>query len=78
MTPEQFVYWLQGFAEVNGKGITPTYDQWEMIREHLDTVFVKVTGKNNQPLICPGVQPVPMPTYPTAPQNPWDNHIAYC
>lgn len=41
MTNEQFVYWLQGFAELNGS--PPTMAQWDNIRAHLQTVFVKVT-----------------------------------
>lgn len=42
MTPEQFAYWLQGFAELSGVAI-PTVEQWQSIREHLATVFEKVT-----------------------------------
>jgi hypothetical protein len=42
MTPEQFAYWLQGFVEL-GKGAAPTPEQWKSIREHLETVFKKVT-----------------------------------
>lgn len=42
MTPEQFAYWLQGFAEINGNH-PPTLVQWEIISEHLKTVFRKVT-----------------------------------
>jgi hypothetical protein len=42
MTPEQFAYWLHGFVEL-GKGAAPTAEQWKSIREHLDTVFKKVT-----------------------------------
>ena len=37
----QFAYWLQGFAELNSQ--QPTPEQWQSIREHLDTVFKKVT-----------------------------------
>lgn len=41
MTPEQFAYWFQGFAELT---LTPpTPEQWQAIREHLATVFQKVT-----------------------------------
>lgn len=43
MTPEQFVYWLQGFAE-NSSGV-PTEAQWQSVKDHLETVFVKVTPK---------------------------------
>lgn len=42
MTPEQFCYWLQGFCEMNG-GKEPTTEQWNMINDHLRTVFFKVT-----------------------------------
>lgn len=42
MTPEQFTYWLQGFVELN-PDIQPTKEQWQMIKEHLQTVFKKVT-----------------------------------
>lgn len=41
MTPEQFCYWLQGFAEITDG--EPTPEQWKAIREHLATVFTKVT-----------------------------------
>lgn len=41
MTPEQFCYWLQGKCELDPA--LPTEAQWECIREHLKTVFVKVT-----------------------------------
>jgi hypothetical protein len=42
MTPENFCYWLQGFAELNGTAPTP--QQWESIKEHLALVFNKVTS----------------------------------
>ena len=41
MTAEQFAYWMQGFVELNG--VEPTAEQWQSIKEHLATVFVKVT-----------------------------------
>lgn len=40
MTPRDFAYWLQGFFEITGKDAELTKDQTEMIRSHLDTVFV--------------------------------------
>lgn len=43
MTPEQFVYWLQGFAELHDSSyVSPV--QWASIREHLATVFDKKTS----------------------------------
>ena len=53
MTPENFVYWLQGFVEMNGRE-NPTPEQWNSIRDHLKTVFIKVTP----PLLVP----IPPPT----------------
>lgn len=47
MTPEQFVYWLQGFIELH-EGV-PTAAQWKSIGEHLAAVFVKVTPPVGQP-----------------------------
>ena len=52
MTSEQFAYWLQGFVELNGS--EPTPEQWQSIKDHLKTVFVKVT---------PEVRPIG-PVYP--------------
>lgn len=41
MTPHDFAYWLQGFAELNGG--PPSAEQWQSIKEHLATVFTKIT-----------------------------------
>lgn len=41
MTAEQFAYWLQGFSELNTA--PPSPEQWQSIRDHLATVFTKVT-----------------------------------
>lgn len=41
MTPEQFAYWLQGYVEIRGSA--PTSGEWEVIKDHLATVFKKVT-----------------------------------
>lgn len=49
MTSEQFVYWFQGFVELDGA--EPTPEQWQSIKDHLQTVFKKVTP----PVIGPGL-----------------------
>lgn len=41
MTPENFAYWLQGFAELTPE--TPSAAQWQAIRDHLALVFQKKT-----------------------------------
>lgn len=45
MTSEQFAFWLKGFVELNGS--EPTAEQWQSIKDHLKTVFVKVTPQVN-------------------------------
>jgi hypothetical protein len=66
MTPEQFVYWLQGKLEGRDHhSITP--DDIKMIQDHLKTVFTKIT-----PTYIP--QPIPMPSQPPMPPlipQPW-------
>lgn len=37
MTSRDFVYWLQGFAELNAA--PPTPEQWTAIKNHLNLVF---------------------------------------
>jgi len=49
MTPEQFAYWLNGFAELNPSMEQPTAEQWKSITDHLKTVFVKVTPPVQEP-----------------------------
>lgn len=48
MTPEQFVYWMNGFVETNG-GKEPTPDQWVIIKDHLATVCKKITQHKTMP-----------------------------
>lgn len=84
MTPEQFAYWLQGFAEISQKA--PTEKEWQVIKDHLATVFKKVTPDRTitspEPSVSPGkiwpndpMKPDPWPTkpiiYPTIPAGPW-------
>lgn len=46
MTFEQFTWWLHGYVEISG-GEKPTDVQWEIIKDHLDLVFTKVTPKRD-------------------------------
>jgi len=44
MTPEQFTYWLQGFVEIREtEQVGLTEREWDIIKDHLKTVFHKVT-----------------------------------
>ena len=42
MTPSDFCYWLQGWAEMED-GKKPSMEQWKLILSHLDLVFEKIT-----------------------------------
>ncbi len=46
MTPEQFAYWLKGFYELN-EPETINEKQTQIIKDHLDLVFGKVTPNRN-------------------------------
>ena len=62
----QFCYWLQGFSEING-GVAPTQEQWNIIQDHLNLIFMKVTPdrsttQNNEANTCytePVIKPRP-------------------
>ena len=56
MSPEQFAYWLNGFAELSTE--PPTAEQWQSIKEHLALVFKKVTPPapgNTPPAALPSI-----------------------
>jgi hypothetical protein len=55
MSEHDFCLWLQGFAELNTQ--PPTPEQWQSIREHLQTVFKKVTPPLNKTQLVPGIIP---------------------
>lgn len=56
MTAEQFAYWLQGFAEIRGEA--PTRDEWKIIQDHLQTVFIKITpDRSRMPQYVPNMIP---------------------
>jgi len=79
----QFAYWLQGYAELTSEAPTP--EQWASIKEHLATVFKKVTppapgdvlkkigDQHRLPNINPGVLPWPqqVPNTGTPFGKPW-------
>lgn len=67
MTPEQFAYWLQGFAELNPN--PPTPEQWQSIREHVAAIFKKVT-----PPVAP-VAPAPVPAAKPIPLSDMAKHF---
>lgn len=68
MTPEQFAYWLQGFAELN-PNTPPNTTQWKQIQDHLNTVFKKETPLR----VGPGIASPAYPNYPSPPT--WPNPL---
>jgi hypothetical protein len=48
MTPEQFVYWLQGYFELREGNSALTEGQTQIIKDHLQLVFKKETPDRNQ------------------------------
>lgn len=61
MTPEQFCYWLQGFAEITQTDQCfsgPQPHEWKIITDHLNLVFKKETPNYNiTPVFGPKVDP---------------------
>lgn len=50
MTPENFVYWLNGFFELTGEtDLTP--EQVKVIKEHLSLTLTKVTPSEIDPKV---------------------------
>lgn len=58
MSPEQFVYWLQGFAEMSPQAELSKV-QWQIVKDHLAKVFDKRTP-NRSPHFAPAVPPAPV------------------
>jgi hypothetical protein len=56
MTAEQFTYWLQGFIEINDPK-TIGEKETQIIKDHLATVFNKVTPTDTGIYVSP-----PQPT----------------
>ena len=42
LTPREFCYWLQGFFEISGESSVLSVAQVEMIKNHLNLVFLHV------------------------------------
>ena len=54
MTPSEFVYWLQGFLEIENPQEGLTQEQTEKIKKRLDTIFKHETEvATPQPTIRP-------------------------
>lgn len=63
MNENQFVYWMQGFVELNPNAML-TLTQWQIVKDHLALVFKKETPDrqvDNRRI------PLPVPPRPTEP-----------
>jgi hypothetical protein len=75
VTAEQFAYWLNGFVELES-GKPPTDAQWQAVKEHLATVFRKVTPPVSVPSVTPYRPAQPWDTRRLLPSWPWDSYPA--
>lgn len=48
-----FAYWLRGYTEITN-GAYPNATQWQVIQDHLNEVFVKVTPDRVSPSFTTG------------------------
>lgn len=69
MNSEQFAYWLQGFFEISNQDHL-TAKQLQIVKDHLATVFNKITPDRNN-----GVQEFKKYEYPFIPN---DNTTIIC
>lgn len=52
MTDRDFVYWLNGFFELNNSVTTLTEEQVRLIKEHLHLVFEHEISKKHEGYSC--------------------------
>lgn len=53
MDATAFTYWLRGWSEIAGEQTVPNPTQWQIIMDHLNTVFTKVTPERRAPMATP-------------------------
>lgn len=72
MTPEQFVYWLQGYLEVQNPH-TIDNSKIQVIKDHIALVLTKVTPNRSTVDVNPIINPVVYPYIPYEPDyyNPY-------
>ena len=59
MTPENFIHWIRGFAEMRTK--PPTAEEWQAIKEHLARVTMPGEHVQYAPVILPHTAGEPWP-----------------
>ena len=73
MTPDQFVYWMQGFVELADTE-TLSKTQWQVVKDHLKLVLTKVTPDYPKYTSIPGA-PVIGPITPFYTSPGWEMPI---
>jgi hypothetical protein len=54
MNEREFCYWLQGFFELNGEDVVDlSSEQVQIVKDHLNLVFKKVTPNNTRTYCSP-------------------------
>lgn len=72
MTPENFVYWLQGYLELSDPKKGLSMKQIDVIEEHIELVIDKVTTRTLQPITYPPSKQTSTTTLPP------DNWVTTC
>ena len=70
MTPEQFCYWLQGFAEIHQD--QPNGQEWLIIMDHLAQVFRKETPERKKSMYDLAKEFEESQGKKNWPMRPWD------
>lgn len=71
-TPQDFVYWLQGFVEIADSD-TISEKQWLIIKDHLKLVFDKVTPDRKVDFKMP-IAPAPKLSDLIGKESNWNIH----
>jgi hypothetical protein len=74
MNEQQFCYWLKGFVELNPQAML-TLTQWQVVKDHLNLVFNKVTPVRQ---VLPVQPSFPQPQWPFIPNQPLNPPAIMC
>jgi len=67
MTPEQFVYWLQGYFELSEETTPVSVTQVKTIKNHLNLVFAHIDAPDPTGALTAAHQGLPKPNPTGAP-----------
>jgi len=81
MNAQEFCYWLQGKLEIDGEPKALTKEQMQIIKDHLQLVFTKVTPDRVEPDLKKVMEDMKkVPSFPPFAPNNWpdDNTFIGC